>query len=69
MLVAMDSPLPPTISSFVIRFVVDPGTSTYRGEIRHIQTSEEIHFDTWQEAVGFIQRYVSLETRDDKDAS
>lgn len=60
----MDSPTPPFISSFVIRFVVDPSLDAYRGEIRHVQTSEEIHFDAWQEAVEFIRRYVPLE-RDD----
>jgi hypothetical protein len=57
----MDAPTLPSISSFVIRFVVDPGLDTYRGEIRHVQTSEEIHFDAWQEAVEFIRRYVPLE--------
>lgn len=56
----MDTSSIPTISSFVIRFVIDPGTETYRGEIRHIQTNEEIHFDSWPDAVAFIQRYVSL---------
>jgi hypothetical protein len=65
MLVAMDTPTPPTISSFVIRFVTDPGTGSYRGEIRHIQTNDEIHFDDWQDAVAFIQRYVPLEEQDD----
>lgn len=59
----MDTPTPPTISSFIIRFVVDPGSYTYRGEIHHIQTREEIHFNAWEEAVEFIQRYVPLETK------
>ncbi len=57
----MDAPTPPSISSFVIRFVLDSGVNTYRGEIRHIQTSEEIHFNAWQDAVEFIRRYVPLE--------
>jgi hypothetical protein len=65
MLVAMDMLTPPTISSFVIRFVIDPGTGIYRGEIRHIQTNDEIHFDAWHDAVAFIQRYVPLEEQDD----
>lgn len=69
MLVAMDTPTLPTISSFVIRFVIDPGTGTYRGEIRYIQTNDEIHFDAWQDAVAFIQRYVSLEEQDDSTRS
>ncbi len=58
----MDAPTPPSISSFVIRFVVDPGSNAYRGVIRHIQTSEEIHFTAWQEAVEFIRHYVPFET-------
>jgi hypothetical protein len=58
----MDSPMPPTISSFVIRFVVDANSDAYRGEIRHVQTREEIHFDHWEDAVAFIQRYVPLKT-------
>jgi len=63
----MDSHLPPNISSFVIRFVVDspPGGEqihqTYRGAIRHIQTDEELHFSNWEEAVSFIRRFVPLE--------
>jgi len=56
----MDAPTFPTISSFVIRFVVESALDTYRGEIRHIQTNEEIHFNSWQDAVEFIQRYVPL---------
>jgi len=63
MLMVMDSPTPPTISSFVIRFVLDSAAETYRGEIRHIQTREEIHFHAWEEAVEFIRRYVPLETK------
>jgi hypothetical protein len=57
----MDAPTFPTISSFVIRFVVDARPGSYRGEIRHIQTNEEIHFSTWQDAVDFIERYVPLQ--------
>ncbi len=64
----MDSPTPPTISSFVIRFVTDPVSDAYRGEIRHIQTREEIHFHAWEEAVEFIRRYVPLETQKSDDA-
>ncbi len=64
MLVAMDASESPTISSFVIRFVIDPGnTSSYRGEIRHIQTQEEIHFHLWEEAEAFIRRFVPLEDK------
>lgn len=60
----MDSPAPPTISSFVIRFVMETASDTYRGEIRHIQSGEEIHFNAWEEAVEFIRRYVPLENQE-----
>jgi len=68
----MDAPTPPSISSFVIRFVmvvepgqdIEPGASAYRGEIRHIQTSQEIRFSAWPEAVAFIRRFVPLEAED-----
>jgi hypothetical protein len=64
---AMDSHLPPNISSFVIRFVVDSAATgeqshlPYRGAIRHIQTDEEINFSDWKEAVTFIRRFVPLD--------
>jgi len=71
MLIAMDSPLPPNISSFVIRFVVDKTAGEqrhqpYRGAIRHIQTDEELNFSNWEEAVTFIRRFVPLETENDQ---
>ncbi len=63
-LMAMSAQLPSKISSFVIRFVVEPGEnwqhSDYRGAIRHIQTDEEFVFSDWEEAVMFIQNYVPL---------
>jgi len=67
----MDSHLPPNISSFVIRFVVDKAADEqnhqpYRGAIRHIQTDEELHFSNWEEAVTFIRRFVPLEPQDDQ---
>ena len=68
-LMAMESNTPPSITSFVIRFVVDNASSDeeaepcYRGAIRHIQSEEEISFNTWKDAVEFIQRYVALENQ------
>ena len=65
----MESSASPSITSFVIRFVVDEPSSveetrpSYRGTIRHIQTNEELTFSTWENAVEFIQRYVPLEAR------
>ncbi len=66
----MDIPASPTITSFVIRFVLPPvgeqpeggPPQPYRGSIRHIQTEQELNFSSWQEAVAFIQRFVPLDT-------
>ncbi len=59
-------PVVPTITSFILRFVLDEsasaGQSTFRGAIRHIQTDEEITFTRWEDAVTFINRFVPLET-------
>ena len=65
----MDSRITPSISSFVIRFVVEAAFAdseaqpAYRGAIRHIQSEKEINFNTWEDAVKFIQRYVPLEAK------
>ncbi len=59
----------PTIESFIIRFVLDERTlaenkqPSYRGEVRHIQSDEEIAFQTWEDVVEFLQRYVPLEIK------
>ena len=59
----------PSIESFVIRFVLDEALPdsieqpAYRGAIRHIQSDEVKHFNTWEDAVEFIQRYVTLESQ------
>lgn len=68
----MESSASPSITSFVIRFVVDEPSSeethpSYRGTIRHIQTNEELTFSTWESAVEFIQHYVPLEARSGKE--
>ena len=71
----METRLPPNISSFVIRFVVDNTSATgqknapYRGAIRHIQTDEELNFANWEEAVSFIRRFVPLETESDQGSA
>ena len=62
----MDSNQSPGITSFVIRFIhtksMDQSRpNDYRGNIRHIQTNQEINFTHWTEAVSFIQKYVNLE--------
>ena len=62
---------PPTITSFVIRFIVeheavdaDPGLPFVRGSIHHVQSDETLHFGAWQDAVDFIRRYVPLESQE-----
>jgi hypothetical protein len=56
-----------TIYSFIIRFVVeeaDPEREmpvSYHGEIRHIQSAEELKFNDWKEAVEFMHRFVPVD--------
>ncbi len=69
-LALMNTRAAPTISSFVIRFVVEDASSgdetqpVYRGSIRHIQSAEEINFNAWEDAVAFVRRFVPLEETD-----
>lgn len=57
---------PPTIHSFIIRFVVEETPMAeetepvYHGAIRHIQSTEELNFHQWHEAVAFMRRFVPL---------
>lgn len=56
---------PPTITSFIIRFIHPdlssrPGEQEFRGAIRHIQTDEEISFTRWEDALEFMKRYVPI---------
>jgi hypothetical protein len=56
--------MPPLISSFIIRFVMEETSvesPAYHGSIRHIQTAEEINFNEWREAMEFIHRFVPLD--------
>jgi hypothetical protein len=59
----------PTIESFIIRFVLDETSLAenaqprYRGEVRHIQSDEEILFQAWEDVVEFVKRYVPLEIK------
>ncbi len=63
-----------TIASFVLRFTREsesepadtqhPHDRPWRGVIRHVQTSEEIHFARVVDALSFIARYVDIEEGD-----
>ena len=62
----------PSIESFIIRFVLDETSLVenarprYRGKVCHIQSDEEMSFQTWEDVVEFLQRYVPLEIKSDK---
>jgi hypothetical protein len=65
----MEKPLSPHIDSFVIRFVFleaetersSPSLApAYRGSITHVQSDQELVFNSWQDAVEFIQRFVPV---------
>lgn len=43
--------------------------SYYRGAIRHIQSDEEMSFNTWEDAVKFIGRFVPIEIRSNQDST
>lgn len=71
----MKSNAVPTVHSFIIRFVVDnaplakEARPAYHGTIRHIQSEEEMNFNTWNDVVDFIRRYVPLETENSQGSS
>ena len=73
-LILMNTRTAPTISSFVIRFVVEEESveentqPVYRGTIRHIQSAEELNFSAWEDAVSFVRRFVPLEDPCDDEA-
>ncbi len=50
------------VTSFVVRFTQEPEASpaTWRGFIRHVQTSEETHFTQINEALTFIAKFVEI---------
>ncbi len=50
------------VTSFVVRFMQeDPAADAWRGFIRHVQTSQEIHFTTIEEALTFMGQYVKID--------
>lgn len=53
----------PTISSFVIRIIVQEeaaGLPYLRGTVRHVQSDQEINFNHWDEAEAFMQSFVAV---------
>jgi len=65
----------PQIMSFMIRFVLEKPSPTegfkpiYRGTIRHIQSNEDLNFNTFDDAIKFIQRFMPLETKRSQDST
>jgi len=52
------------VTSFIIRFIQeqDDTNASWRGLIRHVQTSEEIRFTDMTDALKFMASYVDLGT-------
>jgi hypothetical protein len=68
----MDTDHPPSVTSFVIRFVhagpgFSPSAPGYRGTIRHVQTDQEVAFTRWDDVVDFVKLFVSIEDEDRQD--
>jgi hypothetical protein len=55
------------VSSFVIRFkqdqTSDPPALPWRGLIRHVQTSQEIHFTQIEDALEFMAQFVEIDEK------
>ena len=50
------------VTSFVVRFMQeDPPDDTWRGFIRHVQTSQEIHFSRIEDALSFMGQFVKID--------
>ncbi len=50
------------VTSFVVRFMQeDPAVDTWRGFIRHVQTSQEIHFSRIEDALLFMDQFVKID--------
>ena len=49
------------VTSFVVRFMQeDPADDAWRGFIRHVQTSQEIHFSSIEDALLFMGQFVKI---------
>ena len=55
-------PADPNLDSFVLRFVRQPAEGAgpgWHGVIRHVQSNRERAFNRWEDAVKFINEFVS----------
>ena len=56
------APADPNLDSFVLRFVRQPAEGAdpgWHGVIRHVQSNRERAFNRWEDAVKFINEFVS----------
>jgi hypothetical protein len=52
------------VTSFVVRFMQeDPADDAWRGFIRHVQTSQEIHFANIEDALIFMGQFVKIDPK------
>ncbi len=55
------------VTSFIVRFVQEKGTentaASWRGLIRHIQSSEQIYFACIEDCLHFIDEFVNVTNR------
>jgi hypothetical protein len=51
------------VTSFVVRFMQeDPADDAWRGFIRHVQTSQEIHFSRIEDALSFMGQFIKIDS-------
>lgn len=48
------------VTSFIVRFTQEQDPATWRGLIRHVQTSEETHFTRIEDALQFMAKFVEI---------
>jgi len=66
----MDSSFSPSITSFVIRFILDEPADAenltvqrqQRIVVRHVQSDQEISCARWADVVAFVRRFVPLDS-------
>ncbi|MEJ2747650.1 MAG: hypothetical protein P8183_07040 [Anaerolineae bacterium] len=61
------------VTSFVIRFKQEQtgslAATPWRGLIRHVQTSQEVHFTDIKDALGFMAQFVKIDPNEDNAGS
>ena len=70
----MPNESPPLISSFVIRFVIEPQANpseatSWRGSVRHVQSEDELTFTQWETALDFMRQFLPQNTFDQPEGT